>query len=177
MIRGLDDDEVEYLDYVDQVKMTNERKTMEEERNELKDFREKVASLQQQSLDEKLQIEAIIPKPKTKIDIPTNRLSQKSILTSGIKRKTVSQTATEPPNKKFTATAVSNNKITDSDSKKSALQCVAILPGIGSYSSSNSEASGDEDSTDSDSNQDTATKFDFVGRKVIKKQEECDSDD
>lgn len=51
MIRGLDDDEVEYLSYVDQRKLTEERKKIEEEQQELKDFREKVATLQEQNID------------------------------------------------------------------------------------------------------------------------------
>lgn len=51
MIRGLDDDEVEYLSYVDQRKLTEERKKIEEEQQELRDFREKVATLQEQNID------------------------------------------------------------------------------------------------------------------------------
>jgi len=52
MIRGLDDDEVDFLDIVDRSKMNAERKVQLEETKELNDFRERVATLQEKSLDE-----------------------------------------------------------------------------------------------------------------------------
>lgn len=52
LIRGLDDDEVDFLDVIDRAKMDADKKQQLEERNELRDFREKVASLQEKSLTE-----------------------------------------------------------------------------------------------------------------------------
>lgn len=52
MIRGLDDDEVGFLDVIDKAKSVAERKQQQEELNELQDFREKVASMQEKSQDD-----------------------------------------------------------------------------------------------------------------------------
>lgn len=51
LIRGLDDDEVDFLDVVDKAKSVAEQKQQQEENNELREFREKVASIQEQNLD------------------------------------------------------------------------------------------------------------------------------
>jgi hypothetical protein len=158
MIRGLDDDEVEYLDYVDQRKLSEERKKFEEEKSELKDFREQVAELQQKSFEEKSKIELANAKPKTQSKVST-RPSQKAILSSLVKRR-APETATnsEPPVKK------------KPESTDKTLKCVAILPGLGTYNSSESS----DDSSDSDTDESPAV--DWVGRKLTKKKS-CDDDD
>ena len=57
MIKGLDDDEVEFLDLVDRSKLEEEKKKSEEERREIADYRSKVASLQEQCLEQRIQQE------------------------------------------------------------------------------------------------------------------------
>jgi hypothetical protein len=52
LIKGLDSDEVEFLDMVDQKRLDAEREQVLQERKELNEYREKVASLQQKRLDE-----------------------------------------------------------------------------------------------------------------------------
>lgn len=52
LIRGLDDDEVDFLDIVDKAKMDAEKKQQMEENDELLDFRKRVASLQEKSLED-----------------------------------------------------------------------------------------------------------------------------
>lgn len=52
MIKGLDDDEVEFLDLVDKNKMNAERKAQLEEAKEMNEFRQQVASLQEKRMDE-----------------------------------------------------------------------------------------------------------------------------
>lgn len=71
MIRGLDDDEVDFLDVIDKAKLDAERKQQLEEKNEMKDFREKVATLQEQNLD--------------KVRIPLRRIEMSSIVHNYIK--------------------------------------------------------------------------------------------
>lgn len=57
MIKGLDDDEVEFLDLVDRTKLEQERlKTLEEAR-EIRDFRDAVATLQERSLEDRINTE------------------------------------------------------------------------------------------------------------------------
>lgn len=51
LIRGLDDDEVDFLDVVDKAKSVAEQKQQQEEKNELRDFREQVASIQERNMD------------------------------------------------------------------------------------------------------------------------------
>ena len=57
MIKGLDDDEVEFLDLVDRSKLEEERRKCEEEAREMKDFRDAVATLQEKSLEERINME------------------------------------------------------------------------------------------------------------------------
>lgn len=66
MIKGLDDDEVEFLDLIDRTKMEEERKKNLEEEKEVQEFKAKVASLQEKSLEERL-------KHELKAPIPTNK--------------------------------------------------------------------------------------------------------
>lgn len=54
MIKGLDDDEVEFLDLVDQKKLEMEQLKKIEEREELLDYRRKVEILKESSLDERM---------------------------------------------------------------------------------------------------------------------------
>ncbi|XP_066588722.1 PSME3-interacting protein isoform X2 [Prorops nasuta] len=63
MIKGLDDDEVDFLDLVDRTKLEEERKKNLEEEKEMRDFKAAVASLQEKSLDERLKQE--LKKPQT----------------------------------------------------------------------------------------------------------------
>lgn len=51
MIRGLDDDEINFLDIVDQAKLDAEKRQQLQEDCELHEFRERVATLQEQSID------------------------------------------------------------------------------------------------------------------------------
>jgi hypothetical protein len=57
MIKGLDDDEIEFLDLIDRTKMAEERKKNLEDEKEMQDFKAAVASLQEKSLDERLKLE------------------------------------------------------------------------------------------------------------------------
>lgn len=51
LIRGLDDDEVQFLELVDTHKINAERQQMRDEELELKDFRNRVEKLQEESVD------------------------------------------------------------------------------------------------------------------------------
>ncbi|GLV36240.1 uncharacterized protein CBL_08733 [Carabus blaptoides fortunei] len=57
MIKGLDDDEIEFLDLVDRTKLAAERKKTLDEERELSDYRNRVASLQEKSLDQRIHAE------------------------------------------------------------------------------------------------------------------------
>lgn len=51
LIRGLDDDEVQFLDLVDQNRLVAERKQQKDEEKELNEYRERVKDLQEKSID------------------------------------------------------------------------------------------------------------------------------
>lgn len=63
MIRGLDDDEVDFLELVDKTKMAEERRQLMEEARVIKEFRSKVSTLQCETIVSPLT--ATLPKPST----------------------------------------------------------------------------------------------------------------
>lgn len=186
MIKGLDDDEVEFLDLVDKNKLNAERKAQLEEAKEMSEFRQQVASLQEKRMDEQIKQQISAPKA-TKTSIVSNRLSQKKILagvvvpkrkreeentvapaemkspmTNGDKKDTVSPPPSNSNMLKSTDGPSSNKKV-----KSGAMQVIGILPGLGSYR----ESTDSEESSDSDCDAE-AGQYDWVGRKIVKKVEE-----
>ncbi|XP_016976536.1 PSME3-interacting protein [Drosophila rhopaloa] len=177
LIRGLDDDEVQFLELVDAHKMNAERQQMRDEELELKDFRNRVEKLQEESVDKKLQAE--LKTTAKSAGASAGRSTQKSLLGQGIKRKNgevpttskvakiadeeVVQSAADAAPKdpeKTTNTTLTTNKY-----DQGALKCIAVLPGIGSYTeSSDSEASTDEEP-------DLCSRTDLCGRKMPKKKQ------
>lgn len=140
MIRGLDDDEVDFLAYVNETKANAEKQQEIEEKKALQEFREKVATLQEKSFENKLQSEISIPKVKdVKI---ASRPSQKTILAGVVRKRKVESSLTIEP--------VVKKSVTENDAKiliPSALKCIGILPGLGSYikDSSDSDSSASDD--------------------------------
>lgn len=65
-MRGLDDDEVDFLDTVERVKETVEKRTRLEERKEMDEFRNAVATLAEKSVEERLKSEIRNPAPLSK---------------------------------------------------------------------------------------------------------------
>jgi hypothetical protein len=150
MIRGLDDDDVDHLTEIDNRKLLDEKRKYDEEQKELNDFRAKQSELQEMSADQKLAFIAST-KPKTS-SIVQPRVSQKSILTSVVKRKAPT-TPTEVPVKVVKV------------QQPSAYKTIAILPGIGDYKSSDdSDDSSDEEVIEPGD-------LDLTGRQIRKKKE------
>lgn len=84
MIKGLDDDEIEFLDLVDRTKLEADRKKEIEEELELNDYRNRVAILQEKSIEERLQAEISVNKPKTPVN---NKNSQQKLLKGVVVKK------------------------------------------------------------------------------------------
>lgn len=151
MIRGLDDDEVDFLEYVDKNKMNAEMKQQREENKEMEEFRNRVATLQEKSIDEKIQAEISTPKANPKAATTQQRPSQKSILKGIVvqKRKPEAEPASSPPAK------------TPKTSSVPVMNCIGVLPGIsGEYSATDSEDSSESDDDDH------GPKFDLCGRRI-----------
>lgn len=178
MIRGLDDDEIGFLDFIDQTKMKAERRQQLEEENEMEEFRKKVASLQEKSIDAKIQAEIASAKPKA---TTSNRMSQKAILSGLVKKRKASESADDVlvVAKKIDTTLKAQDKEgqvnASSQIKKQqppVINCIGILPGIGDQyddSSSNSENSSSEDEVACSS----AAQYDLLGRKIGCKEGGC----
>lgn len=82
MIKGLDDDEIEFLDLVDRTKLAAERKKTLDEERELSDYRNRVASLQEKSLDQRIHAEiTVATKPKA---VSSSRHSQLKLLKGAV---------------------------------------------------------------------------------------------
>uniref|UniRef100_A0A2M4BX03 Putative nefa-interacting nuclear protein nip30 n=1 Tax=Anopheles marajoara TaxID=58244 RepID=A0A2M4BX03_9DIPT len=193
MIKGLDDDEVEFLDLVDKNRMNAERQAQLEERKELNEFRAKVATLQEKRLDEQIQQQVSKPKP-TKLPVTSSRTSQKQILagavvrkrklepdtppTTGSKEASGPSVAPEPSNgEKGTDESVaddkkSNESANNTDSKTvipgTALRVIGILPGIGSYGGYGGDGSDSDNSSDSSDLETSQPGVDWIGRKIRK---------
>lgn len=52
LIRGLDDDEINFLDIVDKAKLDAEKQKLMQDKNEMLEFRQRVASLQEQTIEQ-----------------------------------------------------------------------------------------------------------------------------
>ncbi|RZC35542.1 protein FAM192A [Asbolus verrucosus] len=176
MIKGLDDDEIEFLDLVDRTKLAADRKKELEEEIELNDYRNRVATLQEKSLEERLQAEITVNKPKT----VSNRTSQQKLLkgvvlkkTEGRKRKLNDINYGNNEDTKHLKIQNETETIIEDNSDKtlvvpnSGLKCVAILPGLGCYS----ESTSDENSSDSEVEH-SSSKMDILGRKIVTKTKE-----
>lgn len=88
MIKGLDDDEIEFLDLVDRTKLEADRKKELEEEIELKDYRNRVAILQEQSIEDRRQAEISVNKPKVQL---SNKISQQKLLKGIVVKKSESR--------------------------------------------------------------------------------------
>lgn len=181
LIRGLNDDEVQFLELVDQNKIDAEKKQLLEEQQELNDFRNRVASLQEECADKKIQSEIAPHKIKTL----SSRPSQKSLLSVGIKRKngeinnsaSSSNATNESVNKDSRTETLQKSEedkkeptprklsITTDRFDSGQFKCIAILPGIGPYT----ESSDSEISSGSEEDPEVMEKYDLVGRKREKK--------
>ncbi|KAG4071969.1 hypothetical protein HA402_006130 [Bradysia odoriphaga] len=172
LIRGLDDDEVDFLEVIDKAKIDAERKQQLEEKHEMQDFRQQVADLQEKNLDKKIQSE--VSQPKVAKTSTISRPSQKSILSGVIRKRKLSETngnvqsESKPSEENVVETTpkqvkTDNNVITATSNENTsvgALKCIGILPGIGG---TYEESSDSEKSTDTDDDYDYS-KYDFVGR-------------
>ena len=157
MIRGLDDEEVDFLETVDKHKINAEIKQQREDAKEMEEFRNRVATLQEKEIDEKIKTTIATAKPNK--TVAAQRPSQKSILKGIVvqKRKaeptnTVEEKEDEPK-KKVIATGP-------------PIRCIGILPGISNeYSATDSEDSSESDAEDDGGH---GVSYDLAGRRLEK---------
>lgn len=168
MIKGLDDDEIEFLDLVDRTKLAADRRKTLEEEHELNDYRNRVATLQEKALQDKLQVTVAKPKMAS-----NGKISQTKLLLGAVVKKNEAhkrKMADEKP-------AAKQVKICNGDSENAektevknggqnaGMQCIGVLPGIGPYTDSSSEHSSDSEIDEA------APKIDLLGRKISVKKD------
>ncbi|XP_055931639.1 PSME3-interacting protein-like [Argiope bruennichi] len=164
LIKGLDDDEVAFLELVDQTKIEMETKLWEEEKKEIQEFRRAVSTLTEEEQEAKLQ------HLRRTLNLPTSgssKKSQQTLLAGALKRKASSSLS---PEKK-------ENSNTDKDQETKSekdepvikrpskpintISCLGVLPGLGAYYSDSS----DSENT-SDSEVERENDYDLVGRRM-----------
>lgn len=96
LVKGLDDDEADFLEYVDKAKIDMERKKRLEEAQELNEFRSKMAEIREQELNKHIQQQLGLLKNEKKVtksfdeDIPSigmRKTTQSKLLAGIVKRK------------------------------------------------------------------------------------------
>ncbi|XP_015120656.1 PSME3-interacting protein [Diachasma alloeum] len=194
MIKGLDDDEVEFLDLVDRTKLEQERKKCLEEEEEMRDFKARVAHLQEASLNERLKQELQKPHSTSKTTSGGSTRNSQHRLLAGVvvKKREKSQTGASKGTKRKLSDADGSSKLSESPKppelprtidntlgisqnevilcekmhNPSAFKCIGILPGLGPYdNSSDSECSSDSD------HEHEHIKYDLLGRELTMKHE------
>lgn len=167
MIRGLDDDEVQFLDLVDKTRLEAERKQKIEEAKILEEFRQKSTASAQIDLKEKMSAELNSSKNKPKPQTTPSRPSQKEILARMVRKRSTSEAtgneASEEQLIKKQKVKEQISAIQITPKPKAGLRCIGILPGIGNY----------RDTSDSDDSSDpeTSTRYDLIGKKIHKEKE------
>merc|ERR1712079_158658 len=87
--RGLNDDEVNFLDEIDNVRANVERKKFLEERKELEEFERMQQESREKELKERLEMEKKVPR-KPQVTATNKKTSQLKLLAGAVKRKTAS---------------------------------------------------------------------------------------
>ncbi|KAK5647247.1 hypothetical protein RI129_002139 [Pyrocoelia pectoralis] len=189
MIKGLDDDEIEFLDLVDRTKIAADRRKNYEEERELTDYRNRVANLQEKSHDQKLQAEIIVNKSKTTVTV--NRPSQtkllKGVIVTNTKRSNSMENNDLSKKPKLDDDSNKNNVesprkspkkrseavLSDEEAKtNTGLTCIGILPGLGCYADSSSDECSSNSDDDIEESCKKPIKYDLIGRKIVEKDKE-----
>lgn len=119
MIKGLDDDEIEFLDLVDRSKMEADRKKELEEEQELNDYRNRVAILHEKNFVDRLKPKVVATERKSL----SNRASQQKLLRGAVVKRKVEEP--EPKAKM--------PKIDREIKKRNDEPSDCVLPGLGDY--------------------------------------------
>ncbi|XP_075985275.1 PSME3-interacting protein isoform X2 [Anticarsia gemmatalis] len=155
MIRGLDDDEVGFLDLVERSKAKAAQQISIEEQREMQEFRERVSNLAES--EEMIRLRAQIA-PARSTQATSQAQTQKSKLQGAVVRKRKAsemETQKEVPAKSAPATKTNGQpkstepEIVSNVKTVGALRCIGILPGLGHYDTDST--SDTDDSSDMDS--------------------------
>ena len=110
LVKVLDDDEIDFLDFVDRAKLEEEKRKREEEKKELTAFRDEVSKLREEALQKHILQEIGLsggskskPATKEELSIGTSKKPQTKLLAGIVKRKAptngTQSSASEPETK------------------------------------------------------------------------------
>ncbi|CAL8100709.1 unnamed protein product [Orchesella dallaii] len=198
LVKGLDDDEADFLEYVDKAKMDLERKKRMEELKELNEFRSKMAELRDQELDKHIKQELGLIKTEKKVvksyddelpSIGTGKTTQSKLLAGIVKRKapcsqsTPSSTTDQPAKvpkldegSKGGASTVVSSKSEPAVDSRNVIHSVPykgslVCIGVLPGLASYSDSSNSEDES-SDSEGGDSVPRDLCGREIVQAEDE-----
>lgn len=170
MVRGLEDDEVDFLELVDRTKLQEEIRVRTEENSAIAEYRKKVSAMQRNVAEDEIRADLKAAEMRKSIG-GSKKSSHLSLLAGAIKRKgsdddknieetddskktkteSASKEVTEVPNKELSESPIKRNTTSVIPvSGKSSFQCIAVLPGLGVYT----DSSDSDNNVDSDSDED-----------------------
>ncbi|XP_068625080.1 PSME3-interacting protein [Battus philenor] len=177
MIRGLDDDEVGFLDLVERTKAKAAQQISLEEQKEMQEFRERVSNLAES--EELIRLRAQLAPTRTQATPQPSKNKLQGVVVRKRKASEMEGEKTDsekqsPPSKNGIVNEVQQNGGTEASPTTvsggvGVMQCVGILPGLGHYEIDTS--SDTDDSSDIDGNENCCVKRDLLGRRPEQTQE------
>ncbi|XP_053617953.1 PSME3-interacting protein [Plodia interpunctella] len=173
MIRGLDDDEVGFLDLVERTKAKAAQQISIEEQKEMQEFRERVSHLAESEEMSRLRAQLAAPRPPPAAPAAAHRNKLQGVIV----RKRKASNLDGDKQDEAAVPAKSNGNISNNQNGKSqtktagTIKCVGILPGLGHYGSDSSSDTDNSSDSDSDEN-DKCCKRDLLGRRPEEKRKE-----
>ncbi|XP_045605371.1 PSME3-interacting protein [Procambarus clarkii] len=177
MVRGLEDDEVDFLELVDRSKLQEEIRVRTEENTAMAEYRKKVSAMQKNIAEEEIRAELKVSELR-KNPGGSKKTSHVTLLAGAIKRKTSdddknTEEAGESKKAKSELSSQGNTVAVHPVTGKSGFQCIAVLPGLGVYTdSSDSDNNIDSDSDEDDEVQIPRQPRDITGR-IVKPATQC----
>ncbi|KAG8563205.1 hypothetical protein GDO81_015976 [Engystomops pustulosus] len=153
MVRGLDEDESNFLDEVSRKQELLEKQRRDEERKELNEFRNARTVAATSTEHKKRDAEK---KPLTKPSDNKNKFSQSKLLAGAVRHKSSESSSAKKLKleqehdklKESHSSSVGSSSTSSQVHCPPASVCIGILPGLGAYSgSSDSESSSDSEAT------------------------------
>uniref|UniRef100_A0A2H1W6B3 SFRICE_020848 n=1 Tax=Spodoptera frugiperda TaxID=7108 RepID=A0A2H1W6B3_SPOFR len=170
MIRGLDDDEVGFLDLVERSKAKAAQQISIEEQREMQEFRERVSNLAES--EELTRLRAQLAPARNTQTTSQGQNTQKNKLQGVVVRKRKASELDGEKQEKESPPPKSNGIVTNTNDSQNGnaagaedcvLRCVGVLPGLGHYDTDST--SDTDDSSDHDSNDKCCAKRDMLGRR------------
>ncbi|CAH1640568.1 unnamed protein product [Spodoptera littoralis] len=169
MIRGLDDDEVGFLDLVERSKAKAAQQISIEEQREMQEFRERVSNLAESEELTRLRAQ-LAPARNTQTSSQAQNTQKNKLQGVVVRKRKASELDGEkqdkdspPPKTNGIVTNANDTQNGNAATEDCVLRCVGVLPGLGHYDTDST--SDTDDSSDHESNGKCCAKRDMLGRR------------